>query len=227
MKRSEVNSAIDLALDVFGQHHFYLPPLAYWTPEQWSKVGSDCERIVVSGLGWDVSDYGAGDFKNFGTVFFTIRNGSSANAGIGTPYAEKVMFLQPGQRLPLHFHWTKTEDIINRGGGILMMELYNSLPDESLDELSPVAFFSDGCERSVGAGEIFELMPGQSITLVPGVYHRFWAGKHGGNLICGEVSTVNDDNTDNCFAEPVSRYSVIEEDEVPRYVLCNEYCDNR
>ncbi|MHB9037146.1 MAG: D-lyxose/D-mannose family sugar isomerase [Armatimonadota bacterium] len=227
MKRSEINNAIDLALDVLSQHHFHLPPFAHWTPEEWQKVGCNCERIIASGLGWDVSDYGAGDFLNFGTVFFTLRNGNHAHAELGTPYAEKIMILQPGQRLPLHFHWTKTEDIINRGGGIMVMELYNSLSDDSLDKSSPVTFFSDGRERTVAAGEFFELMGGESITLTPRMYHRFWASKDGGVLICGEVSTVNDDNTDNCFAETVSRYTVIEEDEARKYILCNEYCDNR
>lgn len=30
-----------------------------------------------------------------------------------------------------HFHWFKTEDIINRGGGNVLIRVYNSLPDEA------------------------------------------------------------------------------------------------
>lgn len=225
MKRSEINKAIEIAMDTLKKHSFCLPLFAEWTPQRWEQTGKESERIVLNGLGWDVSDYGAGDFASFGTVFFTIRNGNHANPEQGTPYAEKIMVLLPGQRLPLHFHWTKTEDIINRGGGILVMELYNSFADDTLDNSSPVTFYSDGIQRTVPAGEPFELGPGESITLVPGVYHRFWASKDSGILICGEVSSVNDDNTDNCFAETVSRYSIIEEDEAPRHLLCNEYPD--
>lgn len=225
MKRSVINNAIDTAMDVLNKHSFHLPPFAYWTPDKWHKIGQNSERIVLNGLGWDVSDYGAGDFENFGTVFFTIRNGNSKQPELGTPYAEKIMVLQPGQRLPLHFHWTKTEDIINRGGGILVMELYNAKEDDSLDTDSPVEFYCDGCKRSIDAGEFFELMPGESITLTPRMYHRFWASRNGGILICGEVSSVNDDNTDNCFAEEVSRYTFVDEDEAPRYILCNEYAN--
>ncbi|MCL5103423.1 MAG: D-lyxose/D-mannose family sugar isomerase [Armatimonadetes bacterium] len=222
MKRSEINQAIDFAADVLKRHQFHLPPFARWSPEKWREVGSRGARIAACGLGWDVSDYGAGDFGSFGTVFFTIRNGRPGEAGLGTPYAEKIMILKPGQRLPLHFHWSKTEDIINRGGGILVMELYNAHEDDSLDTSSDVKFTCDGIERTVAAGGTFELMPGESITLTPRMYHRFWAGKNGGVLICGEVSTTNDDITDNCFAETVSRYTTIEEDEPARYMLVNE-----
>lgn len=34
---------------------------------------------------------------------------------------------------------------------------------------------------------------------------------------------VNDDNTDNYFAEPTARFADIEEDEPVLYPLCNEY----
>ncbi|MCE5198513.1 MAG: D-lyxose/D-mannose family sugar isomerase [Armatimonadota bacterium] len=223
MKRSEINRAIDVAKETLKEYRFALPPFAAWTPEMWSKTGHEVDRIKTCGLGWDVSDYGAGDFKTFGTVFFTLRNGVANNPGMGTPYAEKIMILEPGQRLPLHFHWCKTEDIINRGGGIMVMELYNSLSDDTLDRESTVQIYCDGMLRSVAPGEFFEIMPGESITLAPRIFHRFWASKNGGMLICGEVSSVNDDSSDNCFAEPVARYTSIEEDEPSRYVLCNEY----
>jgi hypothetical protein len=163
-------------------------------------------------LGWDITDFGSGHFDEFGAVLFTLRNGNYQQPHLGTPYAEKVIILKPGQRLPLHFRWSKTEDIINRGGGVLTLELYNSLPDDAIDSTSPVQVYCDGRQRAVGAGEIFDLGPGQSITLTPRLFHRFWAKKEGGILICGEVSTVNDDHTDNFFAEPVSRFADIEED---------------
>lgn len=223
MKRSEINHAINVADEVLGELQFALPPFARLTPEQWAVAGSEYDRIRKNGMGWDITDFGGGDFQNYGAVLFTLRNGNHVQPELGTPYAEKVIILLPGQRLPLHFHFTKTEDIINRGGGIMVMELYNSRDDDSVDKESEVPVFCDGVERIVSAGEVFELQPGESITLPPRLYHRFWASKDGGVLVCGEVSAVNDDNTDNLFAEPVKRFADIEEDEPPVYLLCNEY----
>lgn len=39
----------------------------------------------------------------------------------------------------------------------------------------------------------------------------------------GEVSQVNDDNTDAMFYDKCGRFSTIEEDEPPLYLLCSEY----
>jgi D-lyxose ketol-isomerase len=39
----------------------------------------------------------------------------------------------------------------------------------------------------------------------------------------GEVSTVNDDENDNRFLEPLGRFSEIVEDEPKYRLLCNEY----
>lgn len=223
MKRSQINAAIRQAEDVLREHQIHLPPFAYWTPEKWHEAGTKYDRVRANGLGWDVSDFGGGEFDTFGTTQFTLRNGDSKSPHQGTPYAEKVIILSPGQRLPLHFHYSKCEDIINRGGGVLVMELYNSLPDHSVDKKSSVTVFCDGCKRVVGPGEVLELYPGESITLTPLLYHRFWASRDAGTLICGEVSTINDDLTDNLFAEPVSRFPSLEEDEAPLRLLCGDY----
>ena len=67
----------------------------------------------------------------------------------------------------------------------------------------------------------YEMMPGQSITMQRYLYHSFWGD--GGTAIVGEVSMVNDDANDNRFYEPCGRFSAIEEDEAPEYLLCNEY----
>ena len=44
-----------------------------------------------------------------------------------------------------------------------------------------------------------------------------------GNVLIGEVSQCNDDNTDNRFYEKIGRFPEIEEDEAPYRLLCNEY----
>jgi D-lyxose ketol-isomerase len=223
MKRSAINRAVVAARDFLKTRAFALPPFASWTPEEWRQAGPDCRRIVDCRLGWDVTDFGRGDFDRLGAVLFTIRNGVQGTPGLGTPYAEKIIILAPGQRLPLHLHWSKQEDIINRGGGILVMELYNARKDESLDRDSPVTAWCDGRERKLAAGVPVKLGPGESMTLTPGSYHRFWADPAAGTLLVGEVSTVNDDDTDNLFAETVSRFATVEEDEPPAFLLCNEY----
>ena len=55
------------------------------------------------------------------------------------------------------------------------------------------------------------------------MYHRFYGEEGKGKVLVGEVSTVNDDSTDNCFYEKVGRFPVIEEDEQPLYLLVSDY----
>ena len=174
-------------------------------------------------LGWDITDYGCGEFEKLGTVLFTIRNGDQSDASVGTPYAEKLLFVLDGQRLPLHCHRKKTEDIINRGGGDMFMILYGSDANGGVDRESDVTLYCDGMPKTVKAGERFIVTRGNSVTLTPGIYHIFGAEAGRGDLIAWEVSSINDDNTDNYFAEEVSRFAGIEEDEPPLRILCNEY----
>lgn len=130
------------------------------------------------------------------------------------------MFVRESQVTPIHFHWHKMEDIINRGGGDLCMKLWKADQKERMTE-TPCTFQVDGITTTLRAGEILRLRPGQSITFEPYMYHTFWA--EGGDCLAGEVSTVNDDTADNRFHEPLGRYPQIEEDEAAEYLLCNEY----
>lgn len=75
--------------------------------------------------------------------------------------------------------------------------------------------------RDLPAGGVLRLGPGESVTLLPGVWHAFWAEE--ADVLIGEVSTVNDDETDNIFAEPVSRFAEIDEDEAPWRLLVSDY----
>ena len=223
MKRSEINRAISETEKLFKKHSIFLPPFAHWGPEVWGKAETTHRRIALNGLGWDISDFGSEDFDRIGAVIFTLRNGNYANPKEGTPYAEKLIVLKPGQQIPLHLHREKTEDIINRGGGVFMVELFNAAKNDTVEKESAVRVYCDGIERTVKAGGIIQLMPGESITLIPRVFHRFWAKESEGALICGEVSSVNDDRTDNFFAEKTKRFADIEEDQKPLHLLCNEY----
>ena len=205
------------------EHGFHLPPFCDWTPDNWKEKGEECREIVDNMLGWDITDYGLGDFDHIGLTLVTIRNGNQNNPKYTKPYAEKLLISEEDQICPMHFHWSKMEDIINRGGGILMMELYNSTENEELDKVNDVIVVSDGVRLTIPAGTVLEMMPGQSVTLTPGLYHRFWAKKGCGKVLIGEVSKCNDDNNDNRFLEPIGRFPTIEEDEPAYRLLCNEY----
>jgi D-lyxose ketol-isomerase len=222
MKRSEIN-AIMLDADAFlKEHRFHLPPFAYWTPEAWTQKGPQFGEIVARRLGWDITDFGQGDYERIGLFVFTIRNGSAENLKTmrGKTYAEKILVVGVDQITPLHFHWVKMEDIINRGGGTLAVQLYNATPVGGLDD-GDVTVSIDGATRTLPAGGVVTLEPGESITLVPWCYHKFWGV--GSRVLVGEVSLVNDDNTDNRFYEPVGRFPDIEEDEAPLHLLVNDY----
>jgi D-lyxose ketol-isomerase len=223
MKRSLINKSLSWAMELLDKHGIKLPPFGYWTLDEWLERQGQTGVIRNVMLGWDITDFGQDNFNTFGAVLFTLRNGSITDNSLGTPYAEKLILLKSGQRLPLHYHASKTEDIINRAGGILAIKLYNSLPDGSVDEKARVNVFLDGIEHIVSAGEELNLQPGESITLKPFMYHLFWAKEGGGDLVCGEVSSINDDNVDNYNAETVSRFTKIEEDEKISHPLCNEY----
>jgi D-lyxose ketol-isomerase len=221
MKRSEINANIRLARQLFDAHCFRLPRWASWSPADWKKAGPEAREIKECMLGWDITDFGLNNFARIGLTLFTIRNGNLARPDNKKTYAEKIMFVQVNQVTPMHFHWAKMEDIINRGGGDLVIQLYNATLDEDLDHTSEVVAMIDGIRRTAKAGDIVRLAPGDSITLPPRLYHKFWAEK--GNCMVGEVSMVNDDTKDNRFHEPIGRFPKIEEDEPPLHLLCNEY----
>jgi len=223
MKRSEINALIRESDDFLHQHQFHLPPFAYWRPEDWGSKGPEVAEIVDRRLGWDITDFGSGDIGKIGLRVFTIRNGNPANlrTGKGKLYAEKVLIVDVGQVTPLHYHWTKMEDIINRGGGTLVIQLYNGNEDGSKQNDTPVTVNLDGVTRTVPAGGLVRLTPGESITLEPYCYHAFWG--EGSRVLVGEVSLVNDDNTDNCFFDKIGRFPTIEEDEPPLYLMVNDY----
>ncbi len=225
MKRSQVNSSILWAMDLLKKHSFSLPDFAFWKEDDWRKNKDKTGTIKKVMLGWDVTDYGLDSFEKIGGVLFTIRNGNQEDRSIGVPYAEKVLLFKEGQGLPAHFHYCKTEDIINRGGGVLALKLYNALHDGEMDLVNDVVVYMDGIRNVVGPGDVVKVYPGNSITLTPYMYHNFWALEGYGDLVAGEVSSVNDDNQDNHFYKNLPRFGSIEEDEPKFCPLVAEYCN--
>lgn len=223
MRRSEVNAAIEWAKELLNKYNISLPVFADWNCEEWAKNADITDMVCKTMLGWDVTDYGLDDYERIGGVLFTVRNGDQKDQTIGVPYAEKYILLADGQGLPTHFHYTKTEDIINRAGGVLALKLYNAKEDESIDYDSDVTVYMDGIKYVVKAGKTITVPVGSSISLTPYMYHNFWALEGEGDLIVGEVSSVNDDNVDNQFNPVLPRFASIDEDEPAIYPLCNEY----
>lgn len=223
MKRSEVNSAIRWAIETLDANGIRLPSLASWSPEEVQSRRSELDAVRRLSLGWDVTDFGSGDFEKVGAVLYTVRNGLVDDLTVGVPYCEKYILMKDGQVMPSHCHAFKTEDIINRVGGELAVRLWNVDPNTYRPLDSAVSVAMDGFKRTFCPGEEIHVRPGDSMTLTPYVAHSLFPRPGTGDLILGEVSRVNDDNTDNFFLDPVSRYSKIVEDEPPIRVLCNEY----
>jgi len=223
MKRSQINALIDDAIRMLHEHQVRLPPFAYWEPDEWNRKRAECDEIRRCKLGWDITDFGSGDFDHIGLVVFTARNGHHEIAAYtGKPYAEKILLVRENQRTPMHCHARKTEDIICRSGGNLLIKVNNRAPDGTLAG-SDVEVSLDGERYRVGAGHTFRLSPGASITLTPQLLHEFWAEKGTGTAIVGEVSSVNDDESDNLFFSKVGRFPRIVEDVPSTHKLCTEY----
>jgi len=219
-----INVIMEDAAEFFAGNQFVLPPFAFWSVEDWQTKGPEVENIVKNGLGWDITDYGLGDFQQYGLLLFTLRNGNLADweRGIGVPYAEKIMIAEVGQAHQMHFHWHKKEDIINRAGGDLVLELFNATDEETLAD-TDVELLVNGQLMRYKAGAQVRLEPGESITLPTKTYHRFWA--EGERVMIGEVSMINDDRQDNCFYQRIGsgRFSAVEEDEPLKYLLFTDY----
>lgn len=223
MKRSEINMAIREAKCFFEKLNFKLPPFAFRKPEEWHQYVDVNDEIFACQLGWDITDFGRGNFARQGLLLFTIRNGLVNSDRYSKPYAEKIMISRSEQLTLMHCHHDKCEDIINRGGGNLVFKLYNQDSDgyEKLAD-TPVEVVRDGERLHLPPGGILVLTPGESITLTPGIFHQFYA-ERGSDVMIGEVSSVNDDHRDNIFHEPQLRFPIIEEDEPPLHLLVGDY----
>ena len=152
MKRSEINKALKELEAMCAKYKCYLPPFCNFTLEEWQEKGHEYDEVRDCMLGWDITDYGLGNFDKFGFSLITIRNGCRTQPEkYPKVYAEKLLYLKEGQMAANHFHWFKTEDIINRGGGNCLIRVYNSLPNEEIDYESDVEVHCDGLKRMVPA----------------------------------------------------------------------------
>lgn len=225
MKRSRVNALLEEGEEMIRSFGFVLPPFANWTPDAFVAQKDRAAHVISARCGWDVTDYGAGRYDEMGLLLFTLRNGrlDDLTKGQGMCYAEKLLISKQDQLSPTHTHIIKAEDIINRGGATLIIELFGSDDAGHCAEDRGGTVWCDGIRKDYAPGEKLALAPGESITLMPGDWHAFWGD--GGDVLIGEVSTVNDDETDNIFREPIGRFSDIEEDTDPKRLLVSDYAE--
>ncbi|MDR0932492.1 MAG: D-lyxose/D-mannose family sugar isomerase [Victivallales bacterium] len=225
MKRSFVNAVIRDGMEFFQEHRFLLPPFAYFSPDDWRSRTADASEIFDLKLGWDVTTFGSGDFEHTGLLLFTLRNGLGKT--YPKPYAEKIMIVREGQITPRHFHWHKREDIINRGGGNLVIELFRADPVHNCLDNGEFIISVNGMRKVMKSADKLILHPGNSVCLEPIHAHCFYGEPGAGTVLVGEVSMVNDDSADNCFVDGVPRFDPIEEDEPIAFLLASDYKNMR
>lgn len=219
MKRSFINQVVEETREFFASQQFLLPEWAQWTLEDWQKNRDTALYVQRNGLGWDVTDFGFKQFNQQGLTLFTLRNGLFPEGY--KSYCEKIMHVRKDQVTPYHYHASKIEDIIFRAGkGSFHVAIIPTDEDKNPIYDGTVNVDIDGITHTVKAEEVITLKQGQSITLIPFQYHKFWS--EGADTMIGEVSTINNDLTDNYFLAALGRYSTIEEDEMAKFILCNE-----
>jgi D-lyxose ketol-isomerase len=222
LKRSTIDRSIAQALAEFARQGIRLPAFASWTAQDWASKGPECDEIRDCRLGWEVTDFGTGDFPHFGRTLLTLRNGTRRHPGYPKPYAEKLIFLPEGQRSVPHFHKSKREDIVNRAGGSILLRFLLG-PERILGD-QPLRVQVDGECGILGPDGMVRLEPGQSVCIEPGIVHQFWAEEGRGVTVGGEVSSVCDDVSDNFFVGESGHFAAdIAEDAPARYYLASEY----
>lgn len=229
LNRARVESSIAIAKEVFRTFKIALPAIAHWSVDDWHRAGPEYDEIRECMLGWDVTDFGSGDFTRIGRVLFTLRNGNIHDPRYPKNYAEKLILDPEGQRAPGHFHRSKREDIINRAGGNILVQL-TRVGEDDAPAAGRLSVQVDGCRRVIASGETIRLHPGESLCIPPRTIHQFW-GEEGtgyridgiGYTVTSEVSSVCDDHTDNYFLASMTRFPRIVEDVPRKHYLCNEY----
>ncbi len=94
MKRSEINKALKELEAMCAKYKCYLPPFCHFTPDEWKTKGHEYDEVRDCMLGWDITDFGLGNFDKFGFSLITIRNGCRTQPEkYPKVYAEKLLYL--------------------------------------------------------------------------------------------------------------------------------------
>ena len=225
MKRSTINTIMAEADDLIRKHGFVLPPFAYWTPEDFkgrSATRASRDRRALR-LGHHRLRRRA--VRRDGPVPVHPAQWpvwQICKRGGGMCYAEKLLISRQDQLSPMHTHVIKAEDIINRGGATLVVELFGSDDAGQFrrgSRWNGLAAMASGAITSPAkncASRPEKASPCGPATGTP-------SGATAATCLIGEVSTVNDDETDNIFREPIGRFANIEEDVAPTHLLVSDY----
>ncbi len=224
MNRSEINHLLNEGIAFLKSKGITLPPQAHWSLEDWNENIEKATELEKRRIGWDLTDFGSGKFESIGLLGYTLSNGIIGPDGhpIDQTYSNKLLIVEENQVTPMHHHRRKTEDIINLAGGNLQIKLFNMDKDERPDEKIPVEILRNGIMTTCEPPTVISLSPGERVRLDTHHYHEFWAQPGQGKVVVEEVSSVNDDRSDNIFAEDFGRFPEIIEDETPKYLLCSE-----
>ena len=153
---------------------------------------------------WDVTGFGLGDFNKYGLTLVNLAELPQ--------YCEKIMYARAGQIVPIHKHNSKQEDIISRVGTLAIQLYARDEKGDFSENDGEVEILHNGQPATFQSGTILYLKAGERVTLTPGCFHRFWPICEYG--IIGEVSTYNDDVSDNVFVDKnIGRFEAVDEDE--------------
>jgi putative MATE family efflux protein len=202
-------------LDARGVQGGQGPAAAYWTPDQFkARIDARC--------GWDITDYGQGRFDEMGLFLFTLRNGRLADLqrGGGMCYAEKLLISGRTSCRPMHTHVIKAEDIINRGGATLVVELYGS-DDKGASPPTRAAWSVRRDRARPMARREAEARPGRKRHADAGRLARLLGrGRRRADRRGLDRQRRRDRQH---LREPIGRFAEIEEDEAPTHLLVSDY----
>lgn len=219
MKRSLINNRIQQAIVKFKENSVLLPPQASWDFGKWKSNEKTANEWNLRNLGWDITDFGLGDYDKYGGILFTVLNSEIASEA-DQPYSKKYLIRQKNQGAPLHYHAKKIETITCIGRGTLQIQVYNQGNDGELDKEKKVKILINSFLEELTPGSIIKLKPGESIRIPNRLYHSFKALDN--YVISEEVSGVNNDKNDNFWLSNVGRFPEIKEDVKPTFLLCTE-----
>ena len=225
MKRSGINKQIGEAINIIEKSGIVLPYHAHWSLGSWYQNRNLAEELRKRAIGWNITDFGSGNFSKTGVILYTPSNGifdPVTNKPIDQTYAHRYFILRDGQEIMTEHHQTKIEDIIVFAGAQLKVEVHNVGPNEELDREKEVKIMRNGIWESYTPGTVITLVPGERIRFEPRHYHRPCG--HGGTVLIEEVSMVTDDLKESRHLpeEKPMAFAQIEEDEQPIYLLCTE-----
>lgn len=234
MKRSEINAAIERAINNAKQLGVALPKWASWTPDQF---GPNADGMRHQALGWVVVDFGKGDFANCGLVVLSLcaplvdASGEPFNSPQtvsgrqypATGFARKLLFVQAGQTEPHHFHRQKSRKEVHvMAGSPVTFELAWAENDTTLSDRD-VDVMVDGFWHHMPAGGKITVNPGETITLPGELSHIISVPTGGADTIMVETCTANNNNTDNIFPFMTPTSNPVQEDAEVRYQLLTEH----